>query len=181
MGSYTAKLFCASATNSRHPRVRSRGKLLRVIEGQTFVSRHETQTSQQASSSNRWKNHTGTHARVLGTVPLAADGSFFVEVPADRLLQLQVLDSDRRVLGNQTFWMYARPGQTRSCGGCHQKPDITLAPTPSARALRAPPLQVLPTGGEFSYRAKMWLKGVLPDEAEDRTRTVRAVSLIGRN
>ena len=38
----------------------------------------------------------------------------------------------------------------------------------------------LPTGGEFSYRAKAWLKGAIPDECEERTRTVRAVSLIGR-
>ncbi len=181
MNSYTARLFCSSALNSRQARVRSRGKLVRVIEGQAVVSRHETQSSQRASQSNRWKNHAGTHARVLGTFPLAVDGSFHVEVPADRLLQLQVLDSDRRVLANQTFWMYARPGETRSCGGCHQKPDTVLAPTHPARALKVDPLKALPTGGEFTYRAKMWLKGVLPDEAEERTRTVRAVNLIGRN
>jgi hypothetical protein len=39
---------------------------------------------------------------------------------------------------------------------------------------------MLPTGGEFTYRAKAWLKGALPDEAEERNRTVRAVSLMGR-
>ena len=36
------------------------------------------------------------------------------------------------------------------------------------------------TGGEFTYRAKMWNKGTLPDEGEQRTRTVHAVNLIGR-
>lgn len=41
-------------------------------------------------------------------------------------------------------------------------------------------VKCLPTGGEFSYRAKAWLKGILPDECEERTRTVRAVNLIGR-
>ena len=178
---YTAHLFCNSAHTSRIDRVRTRGTLVRVIEGQPVPSRHETQTSQRANPSNRWKNHAGTHARVLGTFPLAADGSFHVEVPADRLLQLQVLDSDRRVLGNQTFWMYARPGETRSCIGCHEKPDQAVAADYSALSLKVPPLKALPTGNEFSYRAKMWLKGVLPDEAEDRTRTVRAVNLFGRN
>jgi len=34
-------------------------------------------------------------------VPLASDGSLYLQVPADRLLHLQVLDSDRRVVGNQ--------------------------------------------------------------------------------
>jgi len=33
---------------------------------------------------------------------------------------------------------------------------------------------------EFSYRAKAWMKGYLPDEVEERTRTVRAVNLLGR-
>lgn len=174
---YTARLFCNSARVSRHARVAERGKLLRIIEGQPVVSRHETQ---QNRPTNRWKNHGGTHARVLGTVPLMADGSFHVEVPADRLLQLQILDSDRKVLGNQLFWMYARPGETRSCVGCHENRDNTHLPDHFAASARIDPIAVLPQGDEFSYRAKAWLKGVLPDEAEQRTRTVRAVNLIGR-
>jgi HEAT repeat protein len=175
--SYTAKLFCNCATISRHARVRSRGKLVRVIEGRPIVSRHETQ---QNRPTNRWKNHGGTHARILGTLPLAADGSFFVEVPADRLLHLQVLDSDRRVLGNQTFWMYARPGETRSCIGCHENRGNTHLPDHFAPTAKIPPVKCLPAGDEFSYRAKSWLKGEPPDEMEERTRTVRAVNLIGR-
>lgn len=176
--SYTARLFCHSARISRHERVAGRGKLIRIIEGRPVVSRHETQ---QNRPTNRWKNHGGTHARVLGTLPLAADGSFFVEVPADRLLQLQILDSDRYVVGNQLFWMYARPGETRSCIGCHESRDNTHLPNHFAPTVRIPPVKVLPNGDEFSWRAKAWLKGSLPDEAEARTRTVRAVNLIGRN
>jgi hypothetical protein len=175
--SYTARLVCNSAKVSRHERVTGRGMLLRIIEGQPVVSRHETQ---QNRPTNRWKNHGGTHARVLGTVPLAADGSFNVEVPADRLLQLQVLDSDRRVLGNQLFWMYARPGETRSCVGCHENRGRALLRNNFTASARIEPVKVLPNGDEFSYRAKAWLKGVLPDEAEERMRTVRAVNLIGR-
>jgi len=175
--SYTAEPFCNSAKISRHKRVSSRGKLVRVIEGRPVVSRHQTQ---QNNPTNRWKNHGGTHARVLGTIPLAVDGSFFVEVPADRLLHLQVLDSDRRVLGNQIFWMYARPGETRSCVGCHEARDNTTLPNHFALAVKKPPVECLPTGGEFSYLAKAWLKGIIPDECEERTRTVRAINLIGR-
>lgn len=175
--SYAAGLFCHSATVSRHSRVEREGRLLRVIEGRPIVARHETQ---QNRPTNRWKNHGGTHARVLGTMPLAPDGSFFVKVPADRLLQLQILDSDRRVVGNQLFWMYARPGETRSCVGCHEQRDSTHLPDHFARAAKIAPVEMLPSGDEFSYRAKAWLKGVLPDEAEERTRTVRAVNLMGR-
>ncbi|MCH7995728.1 MAG: hypothetical protein IIB57_14970 [Planctomycetes bacterium] len=146
------------------------------------MARHESQQSypKNIDNTNRWKNHGGTFARVLGTIPLAADGSFYVEVPADRLLHLQVLDSDRRVVGNQSFWMYARPGETRSCVGCHEKTDSTELPTHFPATAKLAPTPLLPNGDEFSYRAKAWLKGWMPDEVEERTRTVHAVSLIGR-
>lgn len=179
-GEYTAHLIAASVFHSRIDRVRTQGKLIRVIEGQPFPTRHEFQTSVHANPGFRWKNHGGTFARVLGTVPLAADGSFNVEVPADRLLHLQVLDSDRRVVGNQTFWMYARPGEKRACVGCHEPRNISVSSQGDILALKASPLRALPEGGEFSYRAKTWFKGELPDELEERTRTARAVNLIGR-
>ncbi len=155
----------------------ARGKLIRVIEGLPIVGRHQTHTSR---SGQAWKNHTGTLARVLGTVPLAPDGSFLVEVPADRLVHLQVLDSDRRVVGNQQVWMYVRPGETRSCVGCHERPDTTPRLRRIAHAASVPPVECLPRGNEFTYRAKLWQKGTLPDEGEERTRTVRAVNLLGR-
>ncbi len=112
-------------------------------------------------------------------MPLAADGSFFVQVPADRLIHHQVLDSDRRVLGNQLTWIYARPGETRSCVGCHEKPHTTSRGN-DPLASHVPPISLLPVGDEFTYRAKAWFKGHLPPEIEERTRTVRAVNLFGR-
>jgi hypothetical protein len=115
-----------------------------------------------------------------GVAPLAADGSFYVELPADRLVHLQVLDSDRRVVGNQLTWIYARPGETKSCVGCHENPNTAAATTHQPLALGSPPLRFLPTGDEFTYRAKAWMKGSLPSEVEERTRTVRAVNLLGR-
>jgi len=173
---YTARLFCNSATVSREPEPARRGCLVRIIEGQPIFGRHATHRSPVPG----WKNHTGTHARILGTVPLAADGSFFLEVPADRLVHLQVLDADRQVVGNQLVWMYARPGETRSCVGCHEYPDSTAPRRPLRQAAAVRPVPCLPTGGEFSYRAKVWNKGTLTDEAERRTRTVHAVNLLAR-
>jgi hypothetical protein len=42
------------------------------------------------------------------------------------------------------------------------------------------PVKCLPTGEEFSYRAKVWNKGSLMIEAEERTRTVNAISFPAR-
>jgi HEAT repeat protein len=172
---YSGRFFCASAFTSQEAHVATRGRLIRLIEGVPVVARHSTQTNRHEV----WKNHGGTFARVLGTAPLAKDGSFFVEVPADRLLHFQVLDSDRRVLGNQLTWIYARPNETKTCVGCHEKPDTAPRHHPrTAQHLR--PLSFLPSGDEFTYRAKAWFKGTLPPHIEERTRTVRAVNLLAR-
>ena len=174
---FTGQFFCSSVRMTQHPEVVDRGKLVRVIEGLPSVVRHHTHRSLKGEA---WKNHTGTHARVLGTVPLGTDGAFNLEVPADRLIHVQVLDSDRRVVGNQQIWMYARPGEKRSCVGCHERPDSTRMPMGVSPVAQLDPVQCLPTGGEFNYRAKFWNKGTLTDEGEERTRTVRAVNLMGR-
>ena len=173
---YSGRFLCTSVFNSQEMEVRERGRLVRLIEGVPVVGRYETHTGGEPV----WKNHGGTLARVLGTAPLAPDGSFFVELPADRLVHLQVLDSDRRVVGNQLTWIYARPGETKSCVGCHEDPHTTTASAGAPLALRGGPVSFLPEGGEFSYRAKAWFKGSLPPEIEERTRTVHAVNLLAR-
>jgi len=174
---YTAQLICGSVKVSQLPLVASRGKLVRVIEGLPIVGRHHTHNS---PGTQAWKNHVGTAARILGTAPLASDGSFNLEVPADRLVHLQVLDSDRRVVGNQLIWMYGRPGEKRSCVGCHETPNTAFAKAGVPEAARVAPVALLPTGGEFLYRAKAWQKGELKEATEERTRTAGAVNLLGR-
>ncbi len=175
---YSGHFACASVFTSQEKDVAVRGRYIRLIEGVPVFARHSTQTNEHEV----WKNHGGTFARVLGTAPLAPDGSFFIEVPADRLLQFQVLDSNRRVLGNQLTWMYTRADETKSCVGCHEVPN-TAPPSPGASApmaMRLGPIDFLPKGDELRYRAKAWFKGSLPPEIEHRTRTVRAVNLLAR-
>lgn len=172
---YSGRLVCTSVFNTQEQDVPLRGRLVRLIEGVPRIARHSTHTNPWEV----WKNHGGTFARVLGTVPLAADGSFYVEAPADRLMHFQVLDSDRRVLGNQLTWIQPRPGETKSCVGCHERPHTTTRGN-NPLATHYPPAKFLPTGHQFTYRAKAWFKGHLPAEIEARTRTVRAVNLLGR-
>ncbi len=178
---FTGTLYADSVFITQIDAVRERGRLLRVIEAEPQVARHATHTTGDLEA---WKNHGGAFARVLGTLPLAADGSFAVEVPADRLLHLQVLDSNRRVVGNQQVWMHVRPGERKGCIGCHERPD-------SAAATRGDQLTAFQTGAipkalpdgsdQLRYRAKIWFKGYLPDEREERQRTVQSINWFGRN
>ncbi len=58
--------------------------------------------------------------RALGEVPLQADGSFMAEVPADTPLGFESLDADGSVMHRLEPAFWVRPGENRSCLGCHE-------------------------------------------------------------
>jgi HEAT repeat protein len=174
---YTGKIVCSDALFAQEQRVRERGRYVRVIEALPCVTRHQTQTSTGLA----WKNHGGTQARILGVVPLGPDGSFNLEVPADRFFHLQVLDSDNQVVGNQLIWMTVRPGEVRTCIGCHEQPGTTPVNRSFPVTSKQASIPCLSTEDSMSYRAKLWNKGSISDEEEERMRTVQAVNLMGRN
>lgn len=62
----------------------------------------------------------------LGDVPLAADGSFHIELPPDTPVQLETLDSRGHVVDGPSAWIWVRPGELRGCVGCHE--DRARAP-----------------------------------------------------
>ncbi len=71
---------------------------------------------------------------VLGEVPLAADGSFHVRVPADRPLLLDFMDDKGRLVAETRTPIWVRPNEVRACVGCHE--DLDTAP-PNRRPLAA--------------------------------------------
>jgi hypothetical protein len=60
---------------------------------------------------------------VLGTAPVAHDGSFFVQAAADRPLRFVLLDAQGRVLRQEHGWFWIRAGEQRVCVGCHTGPE----------------------------------------------------------
>jgi hypothetical protein len=172
---YTGRLYCASIFNTQETDVKVRGKYVRIVEGIPMVARHST----HSNAGIAWMNHGGAMARILGVLPVATDGSFSVELPADRLFHIQVLDADGYVVGNELNWQYVRPSETKGCVGCHEKPDTSARHRPFASALKSPPVRCLPVGGEMRYRAKNWFKS-FNDENEERKRTVNSINIMGR-
>lgn len=63
--------------------------------------------------------------RPLGDVTLESDGSFFVRLPTDTPIVLDVVDDAGRVVASQRTPFWVRPGETRGCIGCHEDPDTT--------------------------------------------------------
>jgi hypothetical protein len=87
------------------------------------------------------QNHAGERFRILGEIPvrkfngekqpLDPDGnpntSFLAKIPADTARTFQTLDKDGMVLNMAQTWHQLRPGEIRNdCGGCHQRPTLTL-------------------------------------------------------
>ncbi|GLQ30044.1 hypothetical protein [Litoribrevibacter albus] len=56
---------------------------------------------------------------IIGYAPLEPDGSFKLEVPADTPLGISVVDENGRAIQVHTNWVHVRPGETRTCNGCH--------------------------------------------------------------
>ncbi|MEO8836035.1 MAG: hypothetical protein ABI364_04795, partial [Caldimonas sp.] len=57
--------------------------------------------------------------QILGYAPIEPDGSFKLTVPADTPIALAVIDSKGRAFQTHTNWIQVRPGERRTCDGCH--------------------------------------------------------------
>ncbi|NJN24646.1 MAG: hypothetical protein HC819_00925 [Cyclobacteriaceae bacterium] len=63
---------------------------------------------------------------VLGETTLEEDGSFYIEVGADRPIRFQTLNEKGEVVNGPSSWMWLRPNERRGCVGCHE--DREMAP-----------------------------------------------------
>ena len=68
------------------------------------------------------RDSAGT-AKLLGAAPVERDGSFFLQVPADQPLQIELLDTSGKTLKRQSGWFWMRRGEQRACVGCHAGPE----------------------------------------------------------
>lgn len=84
--------------------------------------------------------------RVLGTVPVAPDGSVVARIPANTPIAIQPLDREGKALQIMRSWFTAMPGETLSCAGCHE----SMHDTPSmgfVAELNRPPAEIEPWRG----------------------------------
>lgn len=63
-----------------------------------------------------------------GVVPVEADGSAQFVVPANRAIFLQALDADFCEIQRERTYVNYRPGEVRSCTGCHGQSHRTASP-----------------------------------------------------
>ncbi|MFO8014305.1 MAG: LamG-like jellyroll fold domain-containing protein [Phycisphaerae bacterium] len=98
--------------------------------------------------------------RVLGTVPVEADGSVHFRAPSGMPLHFQLLDADRRALQTMRSFTGVMPGERRGCLGCHELHSTTPVADAGAEALGRPPSAVTPL--QWDDDSVSWARYVEP-------------------
>lgn len=103
--------------------------------------------------------HDFNFKRVLGTVPVEADGSAYFTLPAETFVYFQLLDGEGQMVQSMRSGTSVRGGERASCVGCHE--DRRTAPPSGASmpmALRRPPSRLEGWQGPargFNYLAEV--------------------------
>ena len=103
---------------------------------------------------NLVSKHTALATKVMwGIVPVEEDGSAHFYTPADRNIYLQALDENYMELQRERTYVNFRPGERRSCVGCHDKPNETpLQGKRFPMAMRKEPVMPGPQPGDTDGR-----------------------------
>ncbi len=85
--------------------------------------------------------------KVLGTVPINADGSVILRVPANVSLQVQTLDENGMAILTEKSLFYLQPGERRSCVGCHEPVGAAPNQAQVVKMSLMEPLDLKPAAG----------------------------------
>ena len=90
--------------------------------------------------------------RIVGTAPVAEDGSVAFEAPAGVPLLFQLVDKNDMAVMSMRSFVYLQPGEHSTCTGCHEPRDTTpvslavLSKEPTIHRLK-PPKEIDYEGG----------------------------------
>lgn len=62
-------------------------------------------------------------AGLLGQTEVEPDGSFYIQIPPDRPIRLELADANGRIVQAEHNWFWMRPAEQRVCVGCHTGPE----------------------------------------------------------
>jgi hypothetical protein len=91
---------------------------------------------------NGWPSYVAK--AVLGTVPIADDGSVNFIAPAGKVLYFHLLDENFEELQRMRSVVQLQPGEQRSCIGCHDARSATPHSSPPVRAATRPAERLIP-------------------------------------
>jgi hypothetical protein len=137
-------IFSSSVYQGAPPELQGKAKFLRIfsIDAKTYTywyKRPYISTGPVVSA----VQSEGVK-RLLGTVPIEADGSVSFRVPASVPLHFQLLDEQQRALHTMRSFVNVMPGEQRGCLGCHESHSRAAEAGIGAIALTRAPSQITP-------------------------------------
>ena len=60
---------------------------------------------------------------LLGQTEVERDGSFYIQVPADTPIRIELADATGQTVRAEREWFWMRPSEQRICVGCHTGPE----------------------------------------------------------
>ncbi len=145
MSETTGRLILADVTRGRNMDGVKPGEIKKLLVLEQLPTPFHTSPGMDRISA--WGTFTLT--RILGTVPVAEDGSAYMEVPPLRSLFFVALDEDEMSVKRMQSYVTVQPGEVTSCVGCHE--PRTESPTNPGRealhALSRPPGRIKPIPG----------------------------------
>lgn len=77
--------------------------------------------------------------RIIGDVPVEADGSAYFSLPANTFVFFQALDANKMMLQSMRSGTFVQPGELTGCIGCHESRLSAPPASPPGIAWRRPP------------------------------------------
>ena len=137
--------------------LKEKGKAIRVIQmdPKTYTTWHKTVQHDGPAVSVFQAEGV---KRILGTVPIEADGSIFFEVPSGQSFFFEMLDENGMAIHVMRSFTNVMPGEVRGCFGCHESNLATKGNQPSKgmnMAMKKGPQKLTPpswgVGESISY------------------------------
>ena len=109
-------------TPNRHPAGLHEWAYANVLCLNAYTSKEHIPDGSIASVRLYSRGAQGT-AQVQGTASVEEDGSFYLRVPGDRPLRIELIDKGGKTVKAETGWFWLRRGEQRICVGCHAGPE----------------------------------------------------------
>ncbi len=129
------RMYVVDVYNGTHMRGVEPGsvKYLRVIESPEKTTWNMFPWDGQGTLWPAMNWHDFLNKRILGTVPVEADGSAYFELPPEKFVYFQLLDADGMMIQSMRSGTYVQPGETIGCIGCHE--NRRTAPPPAVSTI----------------------------------------------
>jgi ketosteroid isomerase-like protein len=115
-------LLTSRAIPNRHPSGLHEWSYANVLCLNAYTSKYRFADGSIASVRLYTRDTLG-EPRLLGIAQVEKDGSFFLHVPGDQPLKVELLDKSGDTLKKEAGWFWMRGGEQRICVGCHAGPE----------------------------------------------------------